>query len=382
MKVLSHPLRIESEELAFRGELSLKAGNWEDAKALFSESAQKLVALLPQVPVEMPRIRGLLGRGLASLWFRVGDLERAEEVCLSLLVTKDRLEPDGVQDLRNQLDLIFRERELMALGNDPASIVPLELRLEGQQIARGLAPLEAVVGRERAMLEAIRRLTEHASGRPYRTAGVAPSEVWDQLTVLTSTARAASFGIRVYLAPGPEHQGDLSVSPQQIGDEVLKLSSAVLVGATDASLGEFLQPDYVRPLSDVIRSIWPDGKHVERATLSMPSRVVYRQPILFPERRASDQALGVVVGALQVPEQIVGKMVGFDFSIRIPWIKVIEPPSNKVSTIHIHPTSFDPNTSKHSNQWIRVFIDQERSQRPRRRLYARSIESFQGTKSE
>ncbi|MCZ7608072.1 MAG: hypothetical protein M5U25_18830 [Planctomycetota bacterium] len=380
MKFLNHPLRIESEELAFRGDLSLKKGDSDGATALYRQAAMKLGELLPQVPQELRRIRALFGRGVASLWFRVGDLDRAEQVCFSLLMQQDQLESDGVQDLRNMLDLVFRERELSGLGHDAKAIVPLELRLEGQRIARGLAPLDAVITREKSLLETIRRLTEHASGRPYRTAGKAPKDVWDQLTILTSTARAASFGIRVYLAPGPENQGDLSVSPQQIGDELLALSAAVQVGGSVGELANYLQPDYVRPLADTLRSLWPDGADVERVTLSMPSRMLYREPVMFPERGASDAQSGSKLSDPPVPEQIVGKMLGYDFSIRIPWIKVAEQPSNRVHTIHIHPSSFDADTAKHANSWVRVFIDEMRSRRPRRRLYAKAIEAYGSAK--
>lgn len=376
MKFFNHPLRLESEELAFQAEQALKAGDWERSKELNERAAQKLSELLPQVPVENRRIRALFGRGLASLWFRVGDLDEAERVCFSLLLQQENLEPPGVQDLRNLLDLVFRERELSLLGFDPATIVPLELRLEGNRIAKGIAPLDAVVFREQTLLTTIRRLTEHASGRPYRTAGKAARDVWDQLTILTTTGRAASYGIRVYLAPGPEQQGDLTASPQQVGDQLLGLSALVKQGAAEADLADQLQPDYVRPLFDALKSLWPDGTDVERVTLSMPSRTVYREPVLFPERRANTSQADDSAAQPAIPDQVVGQMLGHDFTIRIPWIKIAEKPSGRVHTIYIHPRSFDATTAKHAGAWVRVFIDQERSKRPRRRLYAKEIQPY------
>ena len=74
-------------------------------------------------------------------------------------------------------------------------------------------------------------------------------------------------------------------------------------------------------------------------------------------------------------------MVGFDSSSRVPYIRVMDRKGD-IYTVYIEKARFEPETTKRYNEWIRIYIDQDRVLRSRYRLYARSIEPYGQTHSD
>ena len=105
----------ESQQRITGAEAALRAGDLDKARVLYREAAELQRAFADAQPTERIRTRSIYGLSAATLFFKAGDLDKAEQLVQDLLVAS-WIEPGSANKLRLLLKLIADERVTGAPG--------------------------------------------------------------------------------------------------------------------------------------------------------------------------------------------------------------------------------------------------------------------------
>lgn len=99
----------ESQKRIADAEAALRAGDLDKARVLYREAARLQRAFVDAQPTERIRTRSIYGLSAATLFFKAGDLDEAEQLAQKLLM-EPWIEPDSANKLRLLVDFITSER--------------------------------------------------------------------------------------------------------------------------------------------------------------------------------------------------------------------------------------------------------------------------------
>jgi hypothetical protein len=105
----------ESQERITTAEAAWRAGDLDKARVLYREAAELQRAFVNAQPTERIRTRSVYSLSAATLFFKAGDLDEAEQLARDLLV-ESWIEPGSASKLRFLLKLIADERVAGAPG--------------------------------------------------------------------------------------------------------------------------------------------------------------------------------------------------------------------------------------------------------------------------
>lgn len=334
MKILEDPRGKRSDELSFRADRALREGDEDQAKQLYAQAADLETQLAAAVPDDQPRLKSTLAVSAAALWMRSANYARAKQQIHRFLSTPDSLTTVGEQELEELLEQVRIEQVLVESGDDPAAIVPLNIRLEGGRVRRGLAPTKAVKQREATLTSQLVRVIEWTLDRPYRGSGAAGAEVTSQVELYSAPAAAASYGIRLFVMPGSQLDfDDIVLSPSKVVEQYLELAEAARDGIK--TLGELVSStSYLRSFATGFRDMAPDGEQIVSVTYASPSwrHQLPSQEFRIEHRQSLTRALSHLA-QITPPDSIKGVLKAMDLTVQRPWIKLETPDDDESGDI-------------------------------------------------
>lgn len=279
------PRRRRSEELAFFAERAERTGDLASALTQYAEAAELEEKNALEVPVDFPRVRGVLAISAVALWLRAGRWDEAARAGCAFLATPSALTPDGRHELQSLVDRAWRSTELEAVfGRDRDAFAGLEARLLGGAVRAGIAPAAVVAERREVLIPMLYRTAEWQAKKKFRRGGA--SSFAASLEVVEAPARAASFGLRLFVgrlgqqvtAGEPNHPGDIIAA-------FLELASAAAEGHLASVCKE---PEYTKAFTRAFRDLAGDGSQVARVELMRVDSRAAREPVsLGSEQRAA-----------------------------------------------------------------------------------------------
>ena len=362
MSILDDPRSQRSDELSFRAERRLSGGDIDAAKELFSEAAELESELADDVPPEQRRLKSALAVSAVSLWYRAGRFERGIRMCHRFLAQSDRLTTASINELEDLWDRMKAEGSLEDLVDDPMDLVPLNIKLDGGRIRRGVAPATLVKRREETVISQLTRVVEWKMSKPYRTSGGATVEVNAQLEVFSTPAKAASYGIRLFLLPGDEPELEHTrIAPASILKEYLTLAQAALSGVS--SLAQFIEDEkYLQYFAKSFREMAPDGSDIGSVTFESQSwrHGTYSCQFLPEHRNKLSRELGNWERQ-ELPTLVRGVLMGADLTVSDPWIN-LETNDGETRKVSIDPdTDPDAIRAKFNRNVVVQVEDEHRS---------------------
>jgi hypothetical protein len=293
------PRHRRSEELVFRADRKARSGDLDGARSLYLEAAEPELEVARDLTEAEPR--GVFAISGVTSYVRARKWDRAVRAAHEFLAHPELLTERAQTELESLLDDALRTRELYATLGDGIDAAPLEIRLEGGRVRRGLCPSAVVQEREEIAEALVYRVAEFLSGRRFRKAG--PSAFSRHFGLYEAPARAASYGIRfVVVSHGQKLMPGVDPSPRETIDMLLQIAS---VAATDGPDGIKTKLSEVAAASAVgtskssaeryrhafiraLRDLAPDGTAVASVSFGSPASL-YRSHVarFSPQVRAS-----------------------------------------------------------------------------------------------
>ncbi len=258
------PRRRRSEELAFFAERAERTGDPSTALLRYAEAAALEEANALDVPGEVPRVRSVLAISAVALWLRAERWDEAARAGCTFLAAPEMLTPDTRRELESLVDRAWRSREVESVFGRAGAFAGLEARLLGGSVRAGVAPAALIAERREVLVPGLYRVAEWRAQKKFRRAGV--SSFAASLEVLEAPARAASFGLRLFIgqlgqqvtAGEPNHPGEIIAS-------FLELASAAAEGTLERVAGN---ADYARAFARAFRDLAGDGSLVGSVELT------------------------------------------------------------------------------------------------------------------
>lgn len=279
------PRHRRSEELAFFAERAERTGDIPSALSQYGEAASLEEENALEVPGEVPRIRSVLAISAVALWLCAEQWEQAARAGCAFLATPQGLTVDGRRELQSLVDRAWRSTELEAMfGPERDGFAGLEARLVGGSVRVGIAPAPVVAERREALIPMFYRVAEWRAKKKFRRAG--PSSFAASLEVIEAPARAASFGIRLFVGRvGQQVIAEEPNHPRDVIAAFLDLASAAAEGRLASATGD---ADYAKAFTRAFRDLAGDGNQVSRVELTSVGSRSARQPVsLGSEERAA-----------------------------------------------------------------------------------------------
>jgi hypothetical protein len=266
----------ESEALVFTADRHLRAGRHDEARRSYALAAAPELELAREIGLDgsQPQLRSLFSTSAVTCLIRAGLWEQAMRAAHEFLARPELLATSS--ELEALLDDAQRNRDLRAAMGSDAQAAPLELRLAGGRVHRGIAPSRIVQEREEILEALVLRVADYKAGRPFRRAG--RSVFASKFTFYEAPARAASYGIRFFVASaGPEHAAKegsapgTEVSPHAAVEGLIELASIAAEHGGEGIRAAVGNEAYSTAFIRAFRDLAPDGAAVESVSFSSPA---------------------------------------------------------------------------------------------------------------
>jgi hypothetical protein len=289
----------KSEELVFAADRHARAGRLDDARHVYALAATPELELARELGLDgtQPELRLLFATSAITCLVRAGLLDEAARVAHEFLARPELLVTPS--ELEALLDDALRTRELLAAMGSDAQATPLELRLEGGRVHRGIAPSRVVQEREEILEALVFRVADFKAGRPFRKAG--RSVFASKFSFYEAPARSASYGIRFFVAStGQSSVLGTDVSPRDAVDGLLELATIAAERGGEGIRAEVEGEAYANAFIRAFRDLAPDGTSVQSVSFSSPTSIYRRDLASFsPVVRAGLSRMLVAQGADQ-----------------------------------------------------------------------------------
>lgn len=254
-----------SEELALVAERAERGGNRAAAAEKYAAAAELEEANAREVPADVPRVRSVLGISSVALWLRAEKWDEAARAGCTFLAAPQALTPDGRRELQALVDQAWRAAELEAtFGGERDAFSGIEARLRGGSVRAGIAPAGVVAERREVLVPMVYRVAEWRAQKKFRRAGT--SSFATSLEVVEAPARAASFGLRLFIGRlGQQVTPGEPTHPRDVVDAFLELAAA----AADDRLGSVVgDAEYAKAFARAFRDLAGDGHQISSVELS------------------------------------------------------------------------------------------------------------------
>lgn len=274
-----------SEALTFTAERAERRGDLDAARAAFAEAAKLEELAAYNVPESEPRLRSLFAISAVSLWLKAAEWDEAARLGCSFLAAPRALTPDGRRELESLVDSAWRSRELSAVfGRERDAFAGLEARLLGGSVRAGVAKAGIVAERREVLVPMLYRVAEWRAKRKFRRAGA--SSFAASLEVVEAPARAASFGVRLFVGRvGQQVTKTEPTHPRDVIAAFLELADAAAEGRLASVAAD---AEYTKAFARAFRDLAGDGVLVGSVELAQVDGRTGREPIsLGPQQRAA-----------------------------------------------------------------------------------------------
>lgn len=249
----------EVDDYAWRAEQLRRGGDLAGAQLQFAKAAMIEQEIAEGACTGPIRVKSVLAVSAVALWYKAGKWNNAERLAHRWLA-EETFSDDARDELVDLLQRCWVESQL-----DPQTLettLPIELRLVGGEIKRGLAPARLVRIKQRVLVETIERIAEWKLAHEYRESG--SSKLSADLEILQAPARAASYGVRLYLRSTIQTNGE-DLSTQALLRSFFEFASDV------DGLEHVADHRYRQRFTNNLRKLCADGNHVADIIYSSPT---------------------------------------------------------------------------------------------------------------
>jgi hypothetical protein len=327
------------------------------AVALFTQAAELEYAVAREVPADKPRVRSVLAISAVALWNEARRYDEAARAACEFLARPEMLTEQGRADLQGLLERAFRERALARALGDMGDAIPLEIKLDGGLVRRGIAPAALVRERQEVVTALVVRAAEWRLRKPFRKAGGASQEILDGVRFFEAPATPASYGIRLYVASGrPGTQGGqagASIGPEQAVAEFLAIASAAREGP-EALRARVDDEAYLKTFMVGFRDLAPDGATVASVVFSSPTWRTQAAALHFEPRHRHDLTKGLLAQLTPVHRvEMEGILKVVNLKARRPYLGV-ETDDGDLAQFTINRGELDDTIGPKLNRRVRV----------------------------
>jgi len=353
MTGLDDPRGAQVDELAFEAERTTRAGRRDDASVLFAQAAAIEAAIARDVAPADDRVRGVLAVSAVALWYKAGRYDDAQQVACEFLAAPQAIDAPSRVELQELLERCWRDREARHLIGADTAFEPVEIKLAGGEIRTGVAPAGAVRERQALAQTLLMRTAELLAKKPFRVRGEASRDISRSVRIFEAPARAASYGVRLFVASGQQQPLPhiLAPTPRQIVDTFLEIAASAQQG--DGALEE-LVPDqrYRAAFLAGFRDLAPDGNQVGSVTFQHPVWDARRPQTVYEPHHREEITRRLAPLATSAGTLVVeGVLKVINLKPKAPWIEVVThlPPATH---IFIDVARFEERVREQLNKYV------------------------------
>lgn len=272
-----------SETLASDALVALRAGNRADATALYSKAADAEEHAIGELDPSKQRTIGITTVSAVSLWFKAGEIVRAERLAFAALA-KSSVPDFAVDDLRLLVQTIWTESSKRQAG---VSFLPgqVTVSVTGGQLITGGAPLDLIVDKVQTIQALFYRTIEFLKGMPHRLHGPPLREIQESCRPWLFQAPPGSYQFSVAIQePAQKDFFKEYIKPDQVALHFLEIVKATSV--EEPKTLEAVVPDrqYRNTFLKLSRNLAPTGRSFDR--LEIKAEGEPRGIVLVPESRS------------------------------------------------------------------------------------------------
>lgn len=343
------PRHRKSEELVFLADRHARAGNLDRARASYADAAEPELAIAREVThVEVRSVFAVSG---VTCFVRAQRWDDAIRSAHEFLGQPDKLTKESGRELEALLDDALRTRELFAAMGSGIDAAPLEIRLEGGRVRRGICPSSLVQEREEIAEALVFRVADYKAGRKFRKAG--PSAFTSKFVFYEAPARAASYGIRFFVASAAQTVvPGVDISPRDTVGLLLELAAIVADTGPDGIRAKVTLPDYANAFIRAFRDLAPDGTAVTSVSLGSPLSLFREEQARFSASTRATLSSALVGESSAGRFSVTGTLKVV--SLRKPWRIVVEQDDGATYDVRLRIGEHDDTIGPKLNRRVQV----------------------------
>ena len=314
-------LHRQSETSASEASEFARNGALDQAVPRYREAAELEERAFQQIDATKQRTLGIVGVSTVSLWFKVGEYERAEQLALRML--NGPLPTFAAENLRILLQTIWTE------GSKRTARVPflpgqVVVSVKGGDIVVGGAPLDLIVDKVQTIQAIFYRTVEFIRGMPHRLKGGPVLGVQEACRswLFQEAPGSYQFSIAVQAPPQPDFFPD-GVEPRQIVAHFLEIVRATTEGG-EALTDKVPNEQYRSTFLKLARNLAPTGKVFSQLEIRAAGET--KGVLLVPETRAEiNRTLRGPAGPARTPAQAETTITGVLRALHLDqdWLEVV-----------------------------------------------------------
>jgi hypothetical protein len=184
-----------AEQLAAEGEIANRNGNWQRARSAYATAGEYELQAFDATAPDKARTRGILAVSAASLLYKGGAWDRAEQFIFLRLGEKG-LASHLLRQLRELLEVVWDERTLAEEQHAHYAGDGLVIAMRGGLVGFGTAPLDQFLHTFDGMRSLFYRVTEWVAGLPFRKRGLPREQIREVLKARTTQPVPGSYTVR------------------------------------------------------------------------------------------------------------------------------------------------------------------------------------------
>ncbi len=314
-----------SEELASAAHVALQRGDSPQAESLFLKAAEAEENALMQLSAsDKPRTFGITAISAVALWYRGGDLERAETAAYRVLAHGGAVEAFAVSQLRTLLQTVWNVRAQREAG---VKFVPgqVQVSVKGGEVVTGGAPLDLIVEKVQTIQSLFYRTTELLSGIPLRRHGPASSEIQETCRpwLFQGVPASYQFVVAIQRPRQKDMFDEKGLDPQLVASTFLSILENAAEDPVDGLAKVVPDPDYKAAFLKLTRNLAPTGKVFSQMEVKAAgdSRLV----VLVPEsRKVISKTLRDASPSAKELDPVVLKGILRAVHLNRDWLEVME----------------------------------------------------------
>lgn len=273
-----------SEALASEAFIATRAGQADQAVALYAQAADAEERALRELDPSKARTLGITAISAVSLWFKAREYQCAEQLAFSML-GNEKLPDFATAGLRTLVQTIWTEGSKKQAGVSflPGQVV---VSVKGGEIITGGAPLDLIVNKVQTIQSLFYRTIEFVKGMPHRMHGGPIREVQEACRPWLFQAPPGSYQFSVAIQEPPQRDFfQDTIKPDQIAWHFLEILKATV--DDEPQVLEAIVPDkqYRFTFLRLSRNLAPTGRTF--AQMEVKAAGESSGVVLMPESRST-----------------------------------------------------------------------------------------------
>lgn len=274
-----------SEEHAAQAEFYLKTGSLVQAREQYAHAAHAEGLAIQALDPNKQRTLGITTVSAASLWYKAGELERAQQMAHAGLA-QNTLPGFAVAELQTLLQVIWAEdlRRRSQVAFTEGEVV---VGVSGGDIVYGGAPLDLIMRKIDEVGRFVYRTIEMLLREPFRRRGMPRLEIQEQFHPWLFQVPAGSYQFAVRIRRPQQLSMFPGATPEveKVTHTVLQIIKASVDDPGHELLNLVPETDYRNTFLKLTRNLAPTGQTFGQLTIETPGLPGLRPVILRPVAR-------------------------------------------------------------------------------------------------